>query len=272
MRARKPKDGQLIHALGIVVKSHPWHGVSMGPEAPHVVTTFVELVPADTVKYELDKATGLLKIDRPQQYSNICPTPYGFIPQTLCAERVGELCSQRTGRRGIVGDGDPMDICVLTEKDITHGNILVQAIPIGGLRMLDGTEADDKILAVLKDDAMYGSWRDVSDCPPPLLDRLRHYFLTYKQSPDRIATHCEITHVYGREEAFEVIRRSHDDYRRHFGEWAGLLAMPDAAAAAGARQPGRTKTVAPRPSAKHPNAARPRGRRPRPSSDRGTSR
>ena len=249
MRARKPKDRHLIQALGILVKAHPWHGVSMGAEAPEVVTTFVELVPADTVKYELDKATGLLKIDRPQQYSNICPTPYGFIPQTLCAERVGELCSQRTGRPGIVGD-DPMDICVLTEKDITHGNILVQAIPIGGLRMLDGTEADDKILAVLRDDAMYGSWRDVSDCPPPLLDRLRHYFLTYKQSPDRIATHCEITHVYGREEAFEVIRRSHDDYRHHYGAWAGLLG-------------------APRP-APRPGAARPRGRRPRPSSRRGT--
>ena len=219
-------DAALFQALSILVKSHPWHGVAIGPEAPEVVTTFVELVPSDTVKYELDKITGLLKIDRPQQYSNVCPTPYGFIPQTLCAEKVGALCSERTGRPGIMGDGDPMDICVLTEKDISHGNILVQAIPIGGLRMLDGSEADDKILAVLLGDVAFGSWRDISDCPPPLLDRLRHYFLTYKQSPDRIGTPCEITHVYGREEAFEVIRRSHHDYRDHFGALTGLLAPP----------------------------------------------
>jgi inorganic pyrophosphatase len=253
-------------ALGVPMKAHPWHGVSIGPDAPAVVTTFVELVPSDTVKYELDKDTGLLKIDRPQQYSNICPTPYGFIPQTLCAEGVGELCAQRTGRPGVVGDGDPMDICILTEKDITHGNILVQAIPIGGLRMLDGSEADDKIVAVLRDDAMYGSWRDLSDCPPPLLDRLRHYFLTYKQSPDRLSARCEITHVYGREEAYEVIRRSHRDYERHFGGVTGRLDPQGSALPL--RRPSQAAAAPSGPA----SAARPRGR-PRPrSSRRGTSR
>jgi inorganic pyrophosphatase len=225
----KQRSGSRRLTPGLLVKAHPWHGVPLGPEAPEVVTTFVELVPSDTVKYELDKATGLLKIDRPQMYSNICPTPYGFIPQTLCAERVAELCAQRNARTAIVGDGDPMDICLLTEKDITHGNILVQARPIGGLRMLDGNEADDKILAVLCGDAVYGAWRDVSDCPAPLLDRLRHYFLTYKQSPDRTLTHCEITHVYDRHEAYEVIRRSHEDYRRHYGDLVGLLDAPSGA-------------------------------------------
>ncbi|HVQ30232.1 MAG TPA: inorganic pyrophosphatase [Vicinamibacteria bacterium] len=257
-------NADLFRALSILVKSHPWHGVAIGAEAPAVVTTFVELVPSDTVKYELDKVTGLLKIDRPQQYSNVCPTPYGFIPQTLCAEKVGELCSERTGRPGIVGDGDPMDICVLTEKDITHGNILVQAIPIGGLRMLDGSEADDKIVAVLLDDVAFGSWRDISDCPAPLLDRLRHYFLTYKQSPDRIAAPCEITHVYGREEAFEVIRRSHEDYRDHFGSLTGLLASSPSMTRAATSAPKRATAAA--------SGARPRGRRPRRSSGRGTSR
>jgi inorganic pyrophosphatase len=256
-RPKRP-GGDGVDALSILVKAHPWHGVSIGPDAPQVVTTFVELVPSDTVKYELDKATGLLKIDRPQQYSNVCPTPYGFIPQTLCAEKVGAFSSEHTGRRAIVGDGDPMDICVLTEKDITHGNILVQAIPIGGLRMLDGNEADDKILAVLLNDVAFGSWRDVSDCPAPLLDRLRHYFLTYKQSPDRIADLCEITHVYGREEAFEVIRRSHEDYRHHFG---GVSRLP--AREASTRAAGRVRGA---------SGARPPGRRPRRSSRRGTSR
>jgi inorganic pyrophosphatase len=203
---------------------HPWHGVSMGPDAPRVVTTYIEIVPTDTVKYEMDKTTGILRMDRPQQYSNVCPSLYGFIPRTLCAERVGALCCERTGRKGIVGDGDPMDICVLTEKEISHGDILIRAVPIGGLRMLDGTEADDKVIAVLQGDAVYGSFRDIADCPAALVDRLRHYFLTYKQAPDRAARTVEITHVYGRDEAHEVIGRSVEDYRAHLPEIRRKLA------------------------------------------------
>jgi inorganic pyrophosphatase len=217
-------DSEIWRVLGHLLKAHPWHGVEIGRRAPQVVTVYVEIVPTDTVKYELDKDTGLLKIDRPQKYSNICPSPYGFIPQTLCGERAAELCAERTGRPGIVGDGDPMDICVLTEKDLTHGNILVHATPIGGLRMLDGNEADDKILAVLEGDALYGAFRDVAELPPSLLDRLRHYFLTYKQAPDRTSPEVEITHVYGRDEAQDVIRRSQEDYRARYGALAGILA------------------------------------------------
>jgi len=196
-------------------RAHPWHGVSMGKDAPRVVTTYIEIVPTDTVKYEMDKLTGILRMDRPQQYSNVCPSLYGFIPRTLCAERVGALCSERTGRPGIHGDGDPMDVCVLTEKEISHGDILVQAVPIGGLRMIDGNEADDKIIAVLSGDAVFGSIKDIAECPAPLVDRLRHYFLTYKQGPDRAAHAVEITHVYGREEAHDVIRTSAQDYEAH---------------------------------------------------------
>ena len=197
-------------------RAHPWHGVSMGSEAPQVVTAYIEIVTTDAVKYEVDKVTGILRMDRPQQYSNVCPTLYGFIPQTLCAEKVAEICASRTGRTGIVGDADPMDICVLTEKPISHGDILVRAIPIGGLRMLDGAEADDKIVAVLQGDSIYGTWTDIAHCPAGLVDRMRHYFLTYKQSPDRFTRSVEITHVYGREEAYDVIRRSRDDYLAAF--------------------------------------------------------
>ena len=196
-------------------RAHPWHGVSMGKDAPRVVTTYIEIVPTDTVKYEMDKLTGILRMDRPQQYSNVCPSLYGFIPRTLCAERVGALCSERTGRPGIQGDGDPMDVCVLTEKEISHGDILVQAVPIGGLRMIDGSEADDKIIAVLSGDAVFGSFADIAQCPGALVDRLRHYFLTYKQGPDRAAHAVEITHVYGRDEAHEAIGRSAQDYVAH---------------------------------------------------------
>jgi len=141
--------------IGLRYKSHPWHGVEIGTDAPSIVTSFIEVIPSDTVKYEVDKSSGYLKIDRPQKFSNIVPALYGFVPQTYCKDQVAEFCMEKTGREGIVGDDDPLDICVLTEREITHGNILVQAKPIGGLRMIDGGEADDKIIAVLKNDEVY---------------------------------------------------------------------------------------------------------------------
>jgi inorganic pyrophosphatase len=213
----------LWQVLGLLFQNHPWHGVHIGDAAPRVVTCYVELVPTDTVKYEIDKSSGLLKLDRPQKYSNVCPSLYGLIPQTLGGEQVAALAAERTGREGIVGDGDPLDICVLTEKSVSHGNILVQAIPIGGLRMLDGNEADDKIIAVLEGDAVYGDYQDVRDLPSLLLDRLRHYFLTYKQAPDDSRATCEITAIYGREEAEDVIRRSQADYAHRFAGLGEIL-------------------------------------------------
>ncbi len=197
--------------------AHPWHGIEAGPNAPEIVNAFIEMTPVDSVKYEIDKESGFLKVDRPQKFSNIVPALYGFIPQTYCAENVADYCMNKSGKSGIVGDGDPLDICVLTERNISSGYILVPAIPIGGLRMLDGGEADDKIIAILKGDEVYGSWRSLDDCPDSLIDRLRHYFLTYKQIPgDKSAKHIEITHVYGLEEAKEVIRMSQADYQDHF--------------------------------------------------------
>lgn len=197
--------------------AHPWHGVDPGPEFPAVFTAFIEIVPTDTVKYELDKATGILKVDRPQLFSNVCPTLYGLVPRTYCGTRVARLCEEKTGRTGLKGDGDPMDVCVLTEKPITHAQILVPAVPIGGFRMLDNDEVDDKILAVLKGDAVYGALADVTEMPKSLVDRLRHYFLTYKQKPGEPAQSVEITHVYGRDEALAVLAASRDDYRARFG-------------------------------------------------------
>jgi inorganic pyrophosphatase len=217
------KDDPLWTLLGVLFKSHPWHGVAIGAEAPEVVTTYIEIVPTDTVKYELDKITGHLKMDRPQRFSNICPSLYGLIPQTFCAERTAELCSLRTGRRNIQGDGDPLDVCVLTEKAISHGDILLRARPIGGLRMIDGNEADDKIIAVMEGDAVYGQWRTIAECPPSLVERLKHYFLTYKDAPDSSARRCEIAAVYDVEEAHEVIRRASEDYKAQFGGIESLL-------------------------------------------------
>ncbi len=213
----------LTQALALSFQAHPWHGVSPGEGAPELVTSYIEIVPTDTVKYEVDKASGILKLDRPQRFSNQAPCLYGFIPRTYCDTRIGERCAQRVGRSGIAGDGDPIDICVLTEKPISHGGILVEVFPIGGLRMIDKNEADDKIIAVLKGDTVYGGWRDITDVPQALVDRLRHYFLTYKQLPGEPAPVVEIAEVYGREEAFETIKASFEDYRAKYSQLTGLL-------------------------------------------------
>ena len=204
-------------------KRHPWHGVHLGADAPGIVTCYIEIVPTDTVKYELDKLTGHLKIDRPQKYSSVCPTLYGLLPQTFCGERVAQACRDRTGRSDIVGDGDPMDVCVLSERPVSHGDILLRAVPIGGLRMIDRGQADDKIIAVLKDDPAYGDWSDIYQCPPSLVERLRHYFLTYKEVPGESGRLVEIAEVYGRRAAHEVIGRSREDYRDLYGQLADLL-------------------------------------------------
>ncbi len=201
--------------MGLRYKSHPWHGVDIGPEAPDIITCFIEMVPKDTVKYEVDKVSGYLKIDRPQKYSNLVPALYGFIPQTYSGDKVAEYSQEKTGNKDIKGDRDPIDICILTEKEITHGDILVRARPIGGFRMIDENEADDKIIAVLNNDAVYGGYKTIDDIPPMVIARLKHYFLTYKDLPGN-KRDCEITHTYGIEEAHEIINLSIRDYQRKF--------------------------------------------------------
>lgn len=198
-------------------KSHPWHGISIGEDAPEIVRCYIEIVPTDTVKYEIDKESGYLSIDRPQKYSNIIPALYGFIPQTFSGKNVAELTNRAMNRKDIEGDGDPIDICVLTEKDITHGDILVKATPIGGFRLLDNNMADDKLIAVLKDDAIYGSFRCLTDLPESVIERLKHYFTTYKDLPGDDSARCVLTQVYDVDVAHDIIRRSILDYQNNFG-------------------------------------------------------
>jgi len=208
--------------MGLRYKSHPWHGVDIGSEAPEVIVCFVEMVPTDTVKYEVDKVTGYLKIDRPQKYSNVVPALYGFIPQTYSGKTVAEFCMEKSGKKGIKGDGDPIDICILTEKDIVHGDILARARPIGGFRMIDGNESDDKLVAVLNNDAMYQDYKDISDLPDTVVDRLKHYFLTYKDLPGN-PRDVEITDVFPKEDAYEIINRSTVDYQQRFENLENVL-------------------------------------------------
>lgn len=208
--------------MGLRYKSHPWHGVSLGDNAPYEVTSFIEMVSTDTVKYEVDKESGYLRIDRPQKYSTTIPALYGFLPQTMSGSLTAEISNLALGRDDIRGDGDPIDVCVLTEKTITHGDILVKSKPIGGIRMVDNDEADDKIVCVLVHDAVYGEIDDISELPPLVVERLRHYFLTYKDLPGE-KRHVEITHIYGADEARQIISNSMEDYNDRFNNIQALF-------------------------------------------------
>ena len=192
-------------------RPHPWHGLEIGPEPPGLLYAFIELTPFDLMKYEVDKHSGYLKVDRPQRGSSQPPALYGFIPRTYCAERI-----QALSPKSRKGDGDPLDICVLSERPIARSEILVRARVVGGLQMVDGDDADDKIIAVLDNDYVYGTARDIKDLPAVLVERLRHYFETYKFVPGQPDT-VSIERVYGRAHALKVVEAAIADYADHFG-------------------------------------------------------
>ncbi|MEX2170956.1 MAG: inorganic pyrophosphatase [Pirellulales bacterium] len=193
-------------------RPHPWHGLETGPNPPQLVHAYIELTPYDRVKYEIDKKTGYLVVDRPNLTSSSAPTLYGFIPRTFCGKRVGNMMPP-----AVKGDGDPLDICVLSERMISNSEIVLKARVVGGLPMLDNGEADDKIIAILERDSMWGSVQDISELPVALVDRLRHYFATYK-SLNLEDMNVKVDKMYGREHAFEVVQAAMADYVEEFGE------------------------------------------------------
>lgn len=193
-------------------RPHPWHGLEPGPDPPGTVTAYIEITPFDLIKYELDKPTGYIKVDRPQQTSSSPPTLYGFIPRTYCAERVADLCPS-----AVRGDGDPLDICVISERPIDRADITLTAHVVGGLKMLDHDEADDKIMAVLARDPVWGGVIDLEELPPAIVDRLTHYFETYKLRPGE-PVETRIIERYGATQARVVVTAALSDYEAHFGE------------------------------------------------------
>jgi inorganic pyrophosphatase len=191
-------------------RPHPWHGLEVGPAPPDVLNAYIEITPFDLMKYEVDKVSGYLRVDRPQRTSAQHPALYGFIPRTYCAERVSRLApgSKR-------GDGDPLDVCVLSERAITRNEIIVRCRVIGGLQMIDRGEADDKIVAVLEGDYVWGEARGLSDVPAVLIERLQHYFVTYKMVPGE-KPHTKIDRVYERDHALKVVQAAMADYAASF--------------------------------------------------------
>ena len=194
-------------------RRHPWHGLRTrtGDMPEDIVQVYIEMTPDDVVKYELDKGSGFLMVDRPQRTTSSPPALYGFIPRTYCAEEVANRCP------GVdVADGDPLDICVFSERHITRADIILKARVVGGIQMVDGGEADDKIVAVLDGDNIWGDVQDIADLPAIKTERLQHYFSTYKMIPGK-EVDVKVDFVYGREEALKVIAAAELDYQNHFG-------------------------------------------------------
>ncbi|MHC4218796.1 MAG: inorganic pyrophosphatase [Planctomycetota bacterium] len=193
-------------------RPHPWHGLDAGPEPPRMVHAYIEMTPFDLVKYEIDKSTGYVKVDRPQRSSSQPPTLYGFIPRTFCGKQIGELSP-----KALRGDGDPLDICVVSERQITRSEIFLVAKIVGGLQVIDRDEADDKMIAVLENDSVWGRAEDLGDLPPALIERLSHYFSTYKLVPGDHSA-IEINEVYGCGHALEVVKAAQADYEAMYGQ------------------------------------------------------
>ena len=191
-------------------RPHPWHGLPAGAEPPRRLNAFIELTPHDLVKYELDKDSGYLRVDRPQRTSAQPPSLYGFVPRTYCGPRVARLMGTERG------DGDPLDICVLCERPVARVEVLMEVRVVGGLPVVDAGEADDKLIAVLETDGVWGQVEDIGGVPRALLDRLIHYFATYEFLPDS-GGRAQLGEPYGRDHAEEVVRAALADYAEHFG-------------------------------------------------------
>ena len=192
-------------------RPHPWHGLEVGPNPPHVVHAYIEITPFDLIKYEIDKKTGYMWVDRPQRTSSQPPTLYGFIPRTYCGRRVKEL-SPKSER----GDGDPLDICVISERPMNRSEVILSARVVGVLQAIDGGEADDKVIAVLENDPFWKNVEDVNELPRVLVNRLEHYFSTYKLVPGG-SSQMSIEEVYDREYALEVVQAAIEDYEETYG-------------------------------------------------------
>lgn len=192
-------------------RPHPWHALETGPDPPGLVHAYIELTPFDLVKYEVDKITGYLRVDRPQLTSSQPPTLYGFIPRTYCGQQVGAM-SAHTEK----GDEDPLDICVISERQINRSEVILNARVVGGIHTVDAGEADDKIIAVLENDSFWGSVVDIAEVPQALVERLRHYFSTYKIMPGKQSP-VAVYQTYDRQHATMVVSAAMRDYTTQHG-------------------------------------------------------
>lgn len=170
---------------------HPWHDVDLGEQSPQVVTAVIEVPMGSNVKYELDKQTGLIKVDRTLFSAVHYPANYGFIPQTYCE------------------DNDPLDILVLGQEPVVP-LCLMRAKPIGLMKMIDQGEPDDKVIAVHFDDQEYVHYNAISELPPHKMDQVKRFFQDYKQLENKTVT---VEDFLGPDEARAAIDRAAAMYK-----------------------------------------------------------
>lgn len=176
---------------------NPWHDVHVGDNAPEIVKGIIEIPKNSRAKYELDKESGMLILDRVLYSSINYPANYGFIPQTYC------------------DDQDPLDILVLSQIEIVP-MCLVNAKVIGVMRMVDDGEMDDKIIAVAEGDVSVSRFNDISELPEYYLKMMRSFFEDYKKLEHK--SNVQVNKFHGREVAHEVIQKSIEDYKVKFGK------------------------------------------------------
>ncbi|KAJ4789539.1 Soluble inorganic pyrophosphatase [Rhynchospora pubera] len=175
------------------VAAHPWHDLEIGPGAPAIFNVVVEITKGSKVKYELDKKTGLIMVDRVLYSSVVYPHNYGFIPRTLCE------------------DGDPMDVLVLMQEPVIPGCFL-RAKPIGLMPMIDQGEKDDKIIAVCADDPEFRHINNLSELSPHRLNEIRRFFEDYKKNENK---EVAVNEFLPASDAQEAIQKSMDIYAEH---------------------------------------------------------
>jgi inorganic pyrophosphatase len=174
--------------------AHPWHDIPIGDEAPDEFNVVIEVSKGSKVKYEIDKETGLLKVDRILYSSVVYPENYGFIPHTLA------------------DDDDPLDVLVLMQQPVLPLSIL-KVRPIGLLPMVDEGENDENIICVHVDDPVYKGYSNVNEFPEHQLREMQQFFMEYKKLEEK---EVSVGDVSGPEEAVEYIRRSIEQYKEHF--------------------------------------------------------
>jgi inorganic pyrophosphatase len=178
------------------VAAHPWHDLEIGPDAPNVFNMVVEIGKGGKVKYELDKNSGLIKVDRVLYSSVVYPHNYGFIPRTLCE------------------DNDPLDVLVLMQEPVIPGCFL-RAKAIGLMPMIDQGEKDDKIIAVCHDDPEYRHYKDIKELPPHRLAEIRRFFEDYKKNENK---EVAVDEFLGAEHAVNAVTHAMDLYASYIVE------------------------------------------------------
>lgn len=171
-----------------------WHDISSGDELPNLINVIVEIPKGSKNKYEIDKESGLIKLDRAMKSAQDYPFDYGFVPRTLWE------------------DGDALDVVLLTTYPL-HPGILVEARPVAVMRMIDGGEGDDKIIAVPKNDPRWEEVQDLADINKHTVKEIQHFFETYKTIDKK---KVEITGVEGRAAAHAAVEKSLALYAEKF--------------------------------------------------------